>query len=502
MSIQDNYKTLLEKSKRVIIYGTVSSLLGWDFETKMPPKGGKQRSVQFSTLATDMHKMIIDPEGGKLLNVIKEDENYSSLSKEQQRNIYLIKKEYDKATKLPTELVSEIAQLQILGVETWKKAKEAKDYSIFKPMLEKILDLQKKKAHYLDPNKDPYDVLIDTFEPKMDSVMITKLFDELKAGLVPLIKKIQAAEKQPDISLLRRSVPIELQEKLSDDLAKVVNYDLEKGRIDTTEHPFTTGYFDDVRITTHYYENEFDNSFFSVVHEAGHAIYEQNISQEYIYQPIGQMSSLGIHESQSRFIENIVCRSKNFWEYYFPRFNELTKGIFADIDLKAFIHAINMVKPSKVRVTADEVTYSIHVIIRFEIERDLISGKLTLDELPAAWNQKYKEYLNVDIQDDSEGVLQDTHWAGGAFGYFPTYALGNIYNAHMLHVLRNDLPNYDELVRTGNLKPIIEWMTEKVHRPSNLYDPADLMKRITGESVNPQYFIDYLNKKYSELYDL
>ncbi|MHA1444861.1 MAG: carboxypeptidase M32, partial [Candidatus Hodarchaeales archaeon] len=483
MSLQDNYKTLLKKTERVIIYGTIGSLLGWDFETKMPPKGGKQRSMQFSTLATDMHKMVIDPEVGKLLKAIKEDENYSSsLSKEQQRNIFLIERDYNKATKLPTELVSEIARLQVVGIETWKKAKEAKDYSIFKPVLEKILGLQKKRAHYLDPDKDPYDVLLDTFEPNMDSSMITLLFDELKAGLVPLIKKIQVAKKQPDISNLRRTVPIELQEKLSEDLAKVVNYDLEKGRIDTTEHPFTTGYYNDVRITTHYFENEFDYSFFSVVHEAGHAIYEQNLSTDFIYQPIGQMASLGIHESQSRFLENIVCHSQEFWEYYFPRFNELTKGIFSDIDLKDFVHAINMVTPSKVRVSADEVTYSLHVIIRFEIERDLISGKLSLDELPAAWNQKYKEYLNVDIQDDSEGVLQDTHWAGGAFGYFPTYALGNIYNAHMLHVLRKDMPNYDDLVRAGDLKPIIDWMTEKVHLSSNLYDPADLMERITGES--------------------
>jgi carboxypeptidase Taq len=502
MTYLENYETLLQKAKRLIIYATIQSQLGWDFETQMPPKGGQQRSMQFSTLARDMHRMGTDPEVGKLIKLVKEDESFNQATKEQKRNVHLIEKEYNKATKLPADLVAEIAKMQVVGVETWKKAKEAKDYSIFKPVLEKILDLQKKRANYLDPNKDPYNVLLDTFEPNMDSVTVTKLFNELKAGLVPLIKDTQAALKQPDISLLRRAVPLELQEKLSEDLAKIVHYDFEKGRIDTTEHPFTTGYYDDVRITTHYYENEFDNSFFSVVHEAGHAIYEQNLSREYIYQPIGQMASLGFHESQSRFIENILCRSKEFWEYYFPRFNELTKNIFADIDLNDFVHAINMVVPSKVRVTADEVTYCLHVIIRFEIERDLISGKLSLDDLPSAWNKKYKEYLNVDVQDDSEGVLQDTHWAGGAFGYFPTYALGNIYNAHMLHVLRKEMPNYDKLVKSGDLKPIIDWMTKKVHHPSNLYDPAELMNRITGESVNPKYFVDYVTKKYSELYEL
>ena len=501
MTLNDNYKMLLERAKKIIIYTNVQSLLGWDFETQMPPKGGKQRSIQFSTLATDTHRMGTDPEVGKLIEKIKEDGSYSSLSEEQQRNVYLIERDYKRATKLPTELVAEIASHQVVAIETWKKAKKEKNYSIFKPALEKGLELQMKRAHYLDPDKDPYDVLLDTFEPKMDSVTITKLFDELKAGLVPLIKKTQESKIQPDVSLLKRPVPIELQKKISEDLAKIVHYDLDKGSIDEAEHPFTTGYYDDVRITTHYYENEFDNSFFSVVHEAGHGIYGQNLSSDYVYQPIGQSASLGIHESQSRFIENIICRSKEFWEFYFPRLNEITKNIFADVNLDAFVHAINMIKPSKVRVTADEITYCLHVIIRFEIERDLISKKLSLEDLPAAWNKKYKDYLDVDIENDSEGVLQDIHWAGGAFGYFPTYALGNIYNAHQLHVLRKDMPDYDELVRSGNLKPIIEWLTEKVHRPSNLYDPADLMQRITGESVNPQYFIEYLEKKYSVLYN-
>jgi carboxypeptidase Taq len=501
LTIQDNYKNLLERAKKIIIYDNIQSLLGWDFETQMPPKGGKQRSLQFSTLATDMHKMLTDPEVGKLIEKIKEDDEYSTLSEEQQRNVYLIEREYNKSTKLPIELVAEIASHQVVSIETWKKAKEQKDYSIFKPALEKGLELQIKRAHYLDPDKDPYDVLLDTFEPKMDSVTITKLFNELKTGLVPLIRKTQESKKQPDISLLRRSVPIDLQKKLSEDLAKIVHYDLDKGSIDEAEHPFTNGYYDDVRITTHYYENEFDNSFFSVVHEAGHGIYGQNLASEYIYQPIGESASLGIHESQSRFIENIICRSKEFWEFYFPRLNEITKNIFSDVNLDEFVHAINMVKPSKVRVTADEITYCLHVIIRFEIERDLLSKKLSLDDLPNAWNQKYKEYLDVDIENDSEGVLQDIHWASGAFGYFPTYALGNIYNAHQLHVIRKDLSNYDDLVRSGNLKPIIDWLIEKVHRPSNLYDPAVLMQRVTGESVNPQYFIEYLDKKYSALYD-
>ncbi|MHA2175367.1 MAG: carboxypeptidase M32 [Candidatus Hodarchaeales archaeon] len=500
MSALESYNTLMEIYKKFTVYDTIQSQLNWDFETQMPPKGGQQRALQFSVLATDMHKMITDPKIGKLLTTIKESENYSNMTKVQKRNLHLMQKEYDQATKLPVELVQEMASHQVKSIETWKKAKAAKDYSMFKPELQKSIDLQIQRARYIDPEKNPYDVLLDLYEPNITAQEITVLFNELKAGLVPLIQKIRKAPKQPDISFLYRSIPISIQEKLSIDLSNIVHYDLEKGSITTTEHPFTTGYYDDVRITTHYYENEFDNSMFSVLHEAGHAIYEQKLSPDYIYQPIGKTISLGIHESQSRFIENIIGRSKEFWEFYYPKLKDITNDVFTDIDLDMFVHAINNVVPSKIRVTADEVTYSLHVIIRFEIERDLAAGKITIDELPTLWNQKYKEYLGVDIEDDSEGVMQDTHWAGGSLGYFPTYALGNIYSAHMLNKMRSEISNYDELLRSGNLKPIIDWLSEKVHQHANLYDPADLVTKITGEPVNTKYFLEYCEKKYSQLY--
>ena len=496
----ESYKTLLQKNKKVIIYQTIQAQLGWDFKTYMPIKGGELRGTQLAIIASDMHRMITDPEIGQLLEKIKSDGNYSSLSEEQQRNIYLIERDYNRQTKLPRELVEQLARQQVISIQTWKKAKAAKDYSLFKPELQKSLDLQKKRAYHLDPDKHPYDVLLDIYEPNMTSKTITTLFNELKAGLIPLLKQIQSAPKQPDLSFLIRTCPLSVQKKLSTDLARVIQYDLLRGSIDTTEHPFTTGYYDDVRITTHYYENEFEYSVFSVLHECGHGIYAQNLSSNYIYQPLGQATSLGIHESQSRYYENILGRSMEFWKYYFPQFKEITGDIFSDISVESFVHAINNVEPSKIRVTADEVTYSLHVIIRFEIERDLISGKISLDELPSIWNQKYKDYLGVDIEDDSEGVMQDTHWAAGLFGYFPTYILGNIYNAHMLRIIHEKFPNYDEMVQGGEFKPIFEWLTENVHRPASLYDPADLMKKITGEPVNTKYFINYLTDKFSKLY--
>lgn len=280
----------------------------------------------------------------------------------------------------------------------------------------------------------------------------------------------------------------------------MVTYDLTRGRIDETEHPFSTGSFNDVRITTHYYEDDFSKSFFSVLHEAGHGIYDQNLDTNFKYQPIGDSASYGVHESQSRFLENVVGRSSEFWNYYFPRLNELTEGLFEDTDLWAFYRAINHVKRSKIRIEADEMTYGLHVIIRFEIERDLFANKINVDQLPQIWNDKYLEYLGVVIQNDAEGVMQDTHWSGGSFGYFPTYALGSLYNAQMLHAIKKDLPNYTSLLEAGNLSPVIQWLKKNIHIKGNLYDPPEIIEKVTGEPMNAKYFLQYLEEKYAEIY--
>jgi carboxypeptidase Taq len=467
----------------------------------MPIGGGKQRSKELALMAGLVHEGYTSPEIGKLIESIKNDKDYEALSQYEKRNVYLIEKEYNKRTRVPKKLIKQKAEQYAISIQAWKKAKEKKDYSIFKPELDKTLEIAKKEAHYLDPDKEPFDALVDEFEPGMTSDEITKVFSELREGLIPIIKKCQTSHKKPDISLIKRHCPIEIQKKLSQDISKLVYYDLERGRIDETEHPFTNGYYDDVRITTHYYEDNFSFSFYSVMHEAGHALYEQNLDKNFIYQLLGKSSSYGIHESQSRFIENMIGRSPEFWEYYLPQFKKLTGEIFSDVELNAFTHAINQVKPSKIRVDADEVTYSLHVIIRFEIERDLLKGKISTEDLPKIWNAKYKEYLGVDIENDSEGVMQDTHWPAGYFGYFPSYALGNIYNGQMLHVIKKEIPTFNDLLRKGDFKPIIDWLIEKVHKPSNLYDPPELMKRISGEEINPKYFIEYLGEKFSSIYN-
>jgi carboxypeptidase Taq len=506
-NLNSTYKKLMEKTKEFIIFQSAGAIIYWDMETMMPPKAIQLRSQQLALLSRIEHKMGTDPEIGKLLKLITQNPEYDKLNNVQKRNVYLIKKHYDEETKLPEELVVEIARQQAIAVDVWKKAKAAKNFAMFRPELEKMVELKKKAADILMKVKKtttPYDALIDIFEPKMTAKAITKVFDELRTGLVTLLKKCESAKRQPDTGILHRKVSIDVQRKIAKALAETVGYDaISKnagGRIDETEHPFTTGYYDDVRITTHYYEDMFASSVFSVLHEAGHAIYEQNLKREWMYQPVGSSCSSGFHESQSRFVENIIGRSREFWVYFLPKLKEITGKTFANIDLDKLVHAINQVKPSKIRVEADEVTYCLHIIIRFNIERDLFAGKIKVNELPEIWNQSYKEYLGIKIENDSEGVMQDTHWASGLFGYFPSYALGNIYSGQLLAQMQKDLPNWRKQMEKGKIGPAKDWLIKNVHSQGDIYDPSGLIKKITGKELNVKAYLDYLNKKYSTLY--
>jgi carboxypeptidase Taq len=502
-----NYEKLMEKTKEIAIFNSAQAVLNWDTETMMPPKAIGLRSQQLALLSGMQHKMETNPEIGALLEKIERHSNCEKISAIQKRNIYLIRKNYDEQTKLPEELVMEIAKQRTIAVDVWKKAKAAKNFSMFRPELEKNIELAKKAAEILmkvKKTKTPYDALIDIFEPKMTAEEITKVFDELREGLVTLIKKCETSPKQPDVSFLKRRIPIDVQRKIAVSLAETVLYDVTSknsgGRIDETEHPFTNGYYDDVRITTHYFEDMFASSVFSVLHEAGHAIYEQDLNPEWMYQPVGTGCSSGFHESQSRFVENIIGRSREFWTYFLPKLKELAGKALSDVTLDKFVHAINQVKPSKIRVEADEVTYGLHIIIRFNIERDLFAGKITAKELPEIWNQSYKKYLGIKIENDSEGVMQDTHWASGYYGYFPSYALGNIYGGQLLSAMEKDMPDWRKQLEKGSFKPAKQWLAEKVHKQGNLYDPPMLIKRITGKELTVKPYLNYLNEKCSKLY--
>jgi len=501
------YKRLMEKTKEFIVFRSAEAIVQWDMETKMPPKGIGLRSQQLALLSLIGHKMSTDPEIGALLEKVTKPKEYEKLDTLQKRNVYLIKKQYDEETKLPEKLVVDIAKQRAISVDTWKKAKAAKNFAMFRPELEKLVDLQKQAADILMKVKEtstPYDALIDIFEPKMDAKTISTVFDELQRGLVTLLRKCENAPRQPDMSVLKRKIPIEVQSKIAVALAEAVDYDVTSkqagGRIDETEHPFTTGYYDDVRITTHYYEDLFASSIFSVLHEAGHAMYEQGLKQEWMFQPVGSGCSSGFHESQSRFVENIVGRSQEFWTYFLPKLKDLAGKNLTDVKLEKFVQAINQVRPSKIRVEADEVTYCLHIIIRFNIERDLFADKIKVKELPEIWNQKYKEYLGIKIENDSEGVMQDTHWASGLYGYFPSYALGNIYSGQELAALQKDLPDWRKQLAKGNFKAVKQWLVKNIHSQGDLYDPQVLLKKATGKELDVRPYMTYLNEKYSKLY--
>jgi len=506
-SLISDYEKLLAKSKQLLILQSAQSIVHWDMETKMPPRGIGLRSQQLALLSQIEHRIVTDPEIGALLEKIKKHPDHDALNELQKRNIYLTKKQYDEQTKLPETLVVETARQQAIAIDVWKKAKLAKDFSMFKLELEKLFDLKRQAADILMKVKgtaSPYDALIDIYEPKMSSDSIAAIFDELKTGLMSIMVKCVTAKKQPDPSILRQKIPINIQREISNSLVRFIGYDVESkdagGRIDETEHPFTTGYFDDVRITTHYHEDNVAASLFSVLHEGGHAIYEQNLKHEWMYQPVGTGCSYGFHESQSRLVENIVGRSLEFWTYYYPQLRNLTGNAFAGIPVKDFVHAVNYVKPSKIRIQADEVTYGLHIIIRFEIERVLFSGKVKVTELPQVWNQKYMDYLGVKIENDSEGVMQDTHWASGSFGYFPSYALGNIYGGQILSTMEKAIPDWRTLLAKGDFNTIKHWLVKNVYSAGNLYDPADLLMKITGGKITVKNYLSYLDSKYSNLY--
>jgi carboxypeptidase Taq len=500
------YRELLSKTKDAMVLSTAEGIIHWDMEIYMPPKAVEQRSQQLALLSRIHHKLGTDPEIGKLLNTIQTSPDILTMGQVEKRNIYLINKNYQEQTALPEKLVGDLAMQEVKTVNIWKKAKAKKDFSLFKTDFQKLLDLTKQAAEILMKVKQtetPYEALLDNFEPKMPVPKITKTFNQLLAGLKPLIAKIQDCQTEPSIPILNQLVPLENQRKITQLMTSVLGYDTISsdagGRVDETEHPFTTGYYNDVRITTHYYPNNFASSIFSVLHETGHALYEQNLNPDWQYQPIGSTCSYGIHESQSRFYENIIGRSKEFWTGILPKIKQFAPSI-NNLQLDPFLRAVNKVERSKIRIEADEVTYSLHIIIRFELERDLFANKITVDELPEAWNKKYAEYLGVKIENDSEGVMQDTHWASGLYGYFPSYALGNIYSGQITAAITKELPNWRSQLTEGKLDNVNTWLNKNIHNQSDLYDPETLIKRATGTNLDARPYLEYLTEKYGKLY--
>jgi len=484
-----------------MVFGTVQGLIHWDMETMMPPNAIEQRSLQLELLSRIGHQMSTSPEIGILLRQIQTDSKYSELGEVEKRNVYLVNRNYLEQTSLPEKLVADMAKQEAITVNIWKKAKAKNNYNLLRPEVKKLFELSMQAAEILmevKETKSPYEALIDQFEPKMTTQKLTETFNKLQEGLRPLLDKIESS-KQSDSKPQRIPVSVESQRQISQLITQTLGYDtaspMAKGRIDETEHPFTSGSYQDVRITTHYHVEDYIKSIFSVLHETGHALYELNVNPKWRYQPVGGVCSYGIHESQSRFYENIIGRSKEFWMGFLPKLQKIAP-VLAEVRLDEFLGEINYVKRSKIRIESDEVTYNLHIIIRYELERDLFGGKISIEELPQVWNEKYAKYMDVKIKSDSEGVMQDTHWYSGLYGYFPSYALGNIYSGQINNALTEALPNWRKQLVQGNLKEINNWLKEKVHQLSDLYDPEELIKKVTGKNLDPHPFLQYLQNKY------
>ncbi|MFX1576789.1 MAG: carboxypeptidase M32 [Promethearchaeota archaeon] len=501
------YDEIMAKYREVTLAQTIFHLINWDMDCYIPPKGYALRGEQLGFLSKMRQRLVSSPELGKLLKKAESESEFKKYDEIQRRNIHLLRREYDLMVKVPEELTVAIAKQRAKTDQTWKKAKANNDWKSFQPDLEELITLLWKYGEILmDVRNTPtvYDALIDQYEPLMTQDKIAKVFTKLRNDLIPLVDKYTKAAEHMDFSFMNRKVTVDQQRKISTALCNFVQYDTTSeqagGRIDETEHPFTTGYYDDVRITTHYHEDKFAASFYSVLHESGHALYEQNYPPEGKFQPWGDAPSYGVHESQSRFVENMLGRSKEFITYFLPTLNKLTNNTFKDISADQMTKAVNKVERSKIRIEADEVTYSLHIIIRFEIEKDLFANKIGITDLPSVWNEKYKEYLGVVVKNDSEGVLQDTHWASGYHGYFPSYALGNVYGGQFLTTMEKTLPNWLDLVADGKFGPIKQWLVDNVHRKGDLYDPEDLLYRVTGEKLNARPFIQYLTGKYKRIF--
>lgn len=475
-------------------------LISWDMQTYIPEKAIESRIEVLGYLFSQILDMVTSPKIGQWLEYFSD--KIEELSFQDRKMIENLKEEYDEFIKIPQEKNKEFEMLCSTSEAFWKKAKENNDYEGFKKYLSRIVEFTREFAGYVGYEGNIYNYALNRFEKGLTVEALDKIFTELRDGIVELLGKIKKSQVSIDDNCFKVFFSKQEQDDFGKFVLNKIGYDFKAGRLDTTVHPFTTEFGNkDVRITTNYDEYDFRSAFFSNIHEGGHGIYGQNIGDELQYTGLADGSSMGIHESQSRYYENILGRSRSFWIYFYP---ELQKRFpqFKDITLENFYKGINKVEPSLIRTEADELTYSLHIIIRYELERALLNGEINVDELPLKWKEKYREYLGIEPENPSEGVLQDTHWSSGMIGYFPSYALGNLYGAQFLNKMKMDIPNYEEEVEKGNFHIIKEWLRVNIHQYGKLYSPEELIKRVTGEELNPKYFLEYLNVKYSEIYEL
>jgi len=494
----DAYEALLDRVRRWNTVGSAAGVLGWDQQVMMPEGGTPARSKQLSTLSSIRHDMVTDDETGALLTELAD----ADLTGERAAVVREIRRDYERADAVPVELVEEISETSSEALQAWEAAKADDDFEAFAPHLEKHVELQREYAEHIDPDRDPYEVLFEEFEPCLSMERTEEILAELRETLVPMIDAIRESDADLAVDTFEGTFAEDQQEELARDALELVGYDFDRGRLDVSSHPFTAGNQFDCRVTTRFDESDPLGAVGSTIHEFGHAQYNLGLPQEQFGTPLGESRDLSVHESQSRLWENHVGRSRAFWERFLPIFQDHFPQT-DDATVEDAYQAFNQVhEDNLIRVEADELTYHLHIVVRFEIERDLVRGDLAVEDVPEVWNDKYEQYLGIRPETDSEGCLQDIHWSHGNFGYFPTYSLGSVMAAQLFDAAESEIDDLDAKIAAGDFDDLQAWLGENVHEHGARYETNELVERATGEPFSADAFTDYVESKYGDLYDL
>ncbi len=509
MTLDDAFAELTRLGQRAHALSTIGELLGWDEQVNLPPGAAEQRAAQHAVLAEAQHAAASDPRIGELLSVLEaanaSSGNAPTMSDAQRAVVANARRDFDRATKLPADFVQAKAMQGSRGYHAWAKAKAADDFPSYAPVLEKNLEFAKREAAYLGREHAAYDYMIDKHDPGMTASVIAQLFAELKRDLVPLVQKITrspTAQRARTAAGRFRGFPIEAQQQFLREVTTRIGFDYDCGRIDVSLHPFCSGTGADVRMTTRYNENQPLDALFSSIHETGHGLYEQGLPREHLGTALGIAAGMGVHESQSRLWENQVARSRGFWRFFEPRWRELFPAQTAGATSDELYLTVNAVEPMLIRVDADEVTYNLHIVLRFEIEQRLFSGELAVCDLPAAWCAASRELIGLEPGNDREGVLQDVHWSDGAFGYFPSYCLGNMIAAQLWYRVLGLRPQLEEEFARGDFSWLLKWLRENIHAHGRRFGTLELVRRATGEELSPKHLVRYLRERYGALYEV
>jgi carboxypeptidase Taq len=493
-SVPEAYDDLLADYQRATYLGDANMVLSWDQEVMMPEGGTPARSKQRGAISAVAHDILVDDDVAENLDALDD----ADLPAEEAAVVREIRRQHERKARVPTDLVTEISEATSDAHPVWQEAKADDDWEHFAPTVERLLDLKREYAEHIDPDADPYEVLFADYEPYIDLDTAERVLENLRERLVPLIDEIR--DSNVDLYSVDGTFPEDQQMDLAREALETLGYDFEHGRIDTAPHPFSSGTQFDARVTTRFDESDPLDSLGSTIHEFGHATYTQGLRQDAYGSPLGEHRGLTVHESQSRLWENHVGRTEPFWELFVPRFND---QYGTDLTARQAYEAANQVyEDNLIRVEADELTYHLHIILRFEIERDLLAGDLDVEEVPAVWNDKMEEYLGVRPDADGEGCLQDIHWSHGSFGYFPTYSLGSVLAAQLYDAAASDIGDLDSQVRSGEFDALHQWLTDNVHSHGQRYTTDDLIEEATGESFTADYFLEYAESKFGDLYEL